>query len=264
MHKLIAHFALAIFVAGCGQPGPEDAVDISAPAAIDVSIYADAVANPGRAPTDRTRDAGRKPAAVLEFFAIRRGMTVLDLFSGGGYYTEIVAHVVGNNGRVIAHSNSAYLDFAGDEFEARYAEDRLSNVDILMAENNELRLEAESLDAILFVLSYHDIYYAAPQRGWPKIDGPALLAELGKGLRPGGIVGIVDHYAKPGSTTETGETLHRIDPAIVIAEMQAAGFELDASSDLLRNKGDDHSKEVFDPDVRGQTDRFLLRFKKPD
>ncbi|MDH3547291.1 MAG: methyltransferase type 11 [Gammaproteobacteria bacterium] len=264
MRKLIAQFALAVFLAGCSQPGPEDAVGTSAPAAVDASIYADAVANSARPAADRARDPGRKPAAVLEFFAIRPGMTVLDLFSGGGYYTEILAYVVGNNGRVIAHSNSAYLDFAGDEFEARYAEDRLGNVDILMAENNELRLEAESLDAILFVLSYHDIYYAAPQRGWPKIDGPALLAELGKGLKPGGIVGIVDHYAQAGSPRETGETLHRIDPAIVIAEMQAAGFELDASSDVLRNEGDDHSKQVFDPDVRGQTDRFLLRFKKPD
>jgi predicted methyltransferase len=95
------------------------------------------------------------------------------------------------------------------------------------------------------------------------IDGPVFLAELKKGLKPGGIVGVIDHSAEAGAGSETGSTVHRIDPAIVIADMQAAGFELEAGSDLLRNPDDDLSKVVFAPEVRGRTDRFVLRFRKP-
>ncbi len=113
------------------------------------------------------------------------------------------------------------------------------------------------------VLSFHDLYYAAPDDGWPAFDVPALLAELHKGLKSGGVVGVVDHYAAAGSPPETGGTTHRIDPAIVIDAMTAAGFKLDGRSDLLRNPADDYEKVVFDPEVQGKTDRFVLRFRKP-
>jgi len=251
---------LALTLGGCGQHADEEHTS-EAPA---TSIYADAVANDARPESDRARDAGRKPADVLEFFSIEPGMTVLDMFSGGGYYTEILSHAVGEHGRVIAQSNEAYLQFVGDEFEQRYLGGRLANVLVLMAENNELELEPESLDAVMLVLSFHDLYYAAPDNGWPAIDVPAFLAELHSGLRAGGIVGIIDHYAADGAPSETGSTTHRIDPAIVVAAMTAAGFELDGQSDLLRNAEDDYEKVVFDPDLRGKTDRFVMRFRKPE
>lgn len=254
---------LAFLVTACGQPDAGQQESLSTTRAIDASLYADAVANPARTDADRGHDATRKPAGVLEFFAVAPGMTVLDLFSGGGYYTELLAHAVGDEGRVVAHSNEAYLGFVGDEFNSRYADNRLSNVDILMAENNALSLDADRFDAIIMVLSYHDLYYAAPQQGWSRIDAPKLLAELYKGLKPGGVLGVVDHYAEAGAPPETGGTLHRIDPGIVIMEMEAAGFALEAQSDLLRNIDDDHSKAVFDPGIRGKTDRFVLRFRKP-
>jgi predicted methyltransferase len=149
-------------------------------------------------------------------------MSVLDMFAGGGYYTELVASVVGDKGHVLSHANRAYLNFVGEEFEQRHADGRLPNVNVLMAENNELSLKAD------------------------------------------GIVGIIDHYAEPGSPGESGGTVHRIDPAIVIADMRAAGFVVDASSDLLRNSNDDYSKNVFAPELRGKTDRFILRFRKAD
>ena len=133
-----------------------------------------------------------------------------------------------------------------------------------MAENNELSLDAAQLDAVIMVLNYHDIYHEDPDSGWALIDGPVFLAELKKGLKPGGIFGIVDHSAAAGSPGETGGTIHRIDPAIVIADMQAAGFDLEARSDLLHNPDDDLSKLVFAPEVRGKTDRFALRFRKPN
>lgn len=235
------------------------------PAAADkpASIYDEAVAAEDRLPGDYDRDAGSKPATVLAFFGIERGDTVLDLYSGGGYYSELLSHVVGPDGKVVAHSNEAYLSFVGEEFNARHADDRLANVDVLMAENNELDLEEGAFDAIILVLAYHDVYYVNLENGWTAIDKPKLLAELYEGLEPGGVLGIVDHVATAGSSTETAQTVHRIDPAIIVADLEAAGFELDGSSDALRNPEDDHSKLVFDPSIRGHTDRVILRFRKP-
>ncbi len=264
MKTSMPYVILALMLTACGPESPHTVVDEHESHAADGSIYADAVANSARNDADRERDAGRKPAQVLDFMHIEPGMTILDLFSGGGYYSEILSYVVGENGSVVAHSNEAYLTFVGDEFNARHADGRLPNVDVLIAENNELELSADQFDAILLILAYHDIFYVAPQQGWPKIDGEKLLAELFKGLKPGGIVGIVDHFAEAGAPRETGGTVHRIDPGIVIADMQAAGFTLDAKSDLLRNMNDDYSKIVFDPELRGKTDRFVLRFVKPE
>ena len=245
------------------DPLPPAETPAPAEAASATDVYARAAEHNARSDADRARDAGRKPAEVLAFLGIDPGMDVLDMYSGGGYYAELIARVVGPDGSVDAHNNQAYLGFAGDEIEARYAADRLPNVATLMAENNELNLEPGAYDAITMVLAYHDIYYISVENGWPEIDGPALLAEFYEGLKPGGIVGIVDHYAAEGAPTETGGTTHRIDREIVVREMQEAGFVLDASSDLLRNPDDDYSVSVFDPSIRGNSDRFLLRFRKP-
>ena len=114
------------------------------------------------------------------------------------------------------------------------------------------------------ILAYHDVYYSNPKEGWPKLDGPGLLAELYQALKPGGTLGIVDHHAEAGAPRETGGTLHRIDPSLVIADLTSSGFELEEKSDALRNMSDDHRRTVFDPELRGRTDRFMLRFRKPD
>jgi len=227
-------------------------------------VYVDALASPSRLEADPARDVGRKPAEVLAFFGIGPDMVVLDMFSGGGYYAEILSKVVGDDGRVVAHSNSAYLNFVGDEFAARHAEGRLPNVDVLMAENNELTLDANQFDAITMMLAFHDTYWINPEGGWPEIDRPVLNAELFASLKPGGVLGVVDHYAEAGASSETGGTLHRIDRAIAIADFEAAGFVLEAESDILRNPEDDYSQGVFTAGVRGNTDRFILRFRKPE
>ncbi len=255
---------LTLILTACGQdPATVEApATTSAAAEPDVSIYAAAVSATSRLEGDYGRDESRKPEQVLAFLGVERGMTVLDMFAGGGYYTELVAHVVGDAGHVVSHSNKAYLNFVGDEFNQRHAEGRLPNVEVLMAENNELSLNESEYDAILLVLSYHDTYYSDPENGWDTIDIPKLLAELSKGLKPDGFIGIVDHYAAPGTAHESGGTVHRIDPAIVIADMAAAGFTCENESDILRNLNDDYSKIVFDPEVRGKTDRFILRFRK--
>jgi predicted methyltransferase len=264
-YKLKAIFFLAylMMLAACGEtelPVAEAAVSSNATA----SIYSDALENPGRTEADRARDAGRKPAEVLEFFGITRGMDVLDMFSGGGYYTEMLSHIVGPEGSVIAHSNEVYAKFVGEEATNRYANGRLGNVRILMAENDSLELPDGAFDAVMMVLAYHDIYYIDPENGWPEINGPGLVAELFEALRPGGILAVVDHSAAAGSSSETGNSLHRIDPQIVIDELESAGFVLEAQSEILRNPEDDHTQHMGTPEIRGKTDRFVMRFRKPD
>ena len=267
MRTILAYLSIALFISACGQQaGDEAAATADAPepaAAPATSNYEDAVASTARLEGDSDRDAGRKPAEVLEFLGIEPGDSVLEMWASGGYYTQLLAHVVGDDGHVVAHLNTPLMGFAGDAVTARHADNRLPNVEILMAENNELALDADQFDAITIVLNYHDLYWESEEYAWTKIDIPAFLAELHKGLKPGGMLGIVDHYAAPGSPGETGSTLHRIDPAIAISELQAAGFVLEGESDVLRNPEDDHSKSVFDPEVRGKTDRFVLRFVKP-
>lgn len=258
-----------VAISGCGQESTEPSVAAAEPVATEaaepaVSVYEAAVTNASRPDEDRTRDAGRKPAEVLEFMGIEPGMTVLDMFSGGGWYAEVIAHVVGESGRVIAHSNQAYKNFVGNALEDRFETGRVPQAEILMAENNHLELEADSLDAVMLAQSFHDLYHSDVENGWELMDAPAFLAELMTGLKPGGIVAIVDHAAAAGAPSETGDTLHRIDPALVIARMEAAGFVLDGQSDILRNPDDDVSKVVFAPEIRGKTDRFVMRFSKPE
>ena len=255
--KILAIASLSLPGAYAGQASSVSEAD-------SVSIYIDAVGESGRTDADRQRDAGRRPAEVMEFFGIAPGMDVLDMFSGGGYYTEMLSTVVGAEGSVIAHSNQAYAQFVGEEVTNRFANNRLGNVEILMAENDALKMPDGAFDAVMMILAYHDIYYVSPENSWLKIDGPALVAELFDALRPGGIVGVVDHYAADGSPAETGNTLHRIDPQIVIAGMESAGFIFEAQSEVLRNMNDDHSLHMGTPEIRGNTDRFVFRFRKPE
>jgi len=258
----------ALIVGGCNAPEPAATTTTAAlPRPIDTAsenVYRHAVKNAERSAADVSRDAGRKPAEVMAFLAIEPGMHVLDMFSGGGYYTELLSYVVGPDGSVTAQSNKAYAGFSGDESKARYLDNRLPNTSVLMAENNELELDADTYDAVTMILAYHDIYFADAEIGWPLIDGPKLLAELYKGMKSGALLGIVDHNAAPGSPSTTGGTTHRIDVNTVISEVEAAGFVLDERSDLLRNDNDDYEKTVFDPETRGKTDRFVLRFHKPE
>jgi predicted methyltransferase len=264
MKKMLVQFTVVLFLSACGQqasdPAPET-VETSAP---EISIYTAALENPARPEADVARDATRRPAEVLEFLAITPGTTVLEMFAGGGYYTELLAHVVGENGKVVAHMNTPLVKFGGDEYTARHAGNRLPNTEVLMAENNDLMLDSDQFDAITIVLNYHDLYWASDEYGWVAFDVPKFLAEIHKGLKPGGTLGIVDHFAASGSSHETASTLHRIDRDIVVTELEGAGFVLDGESDVLRNMDDDHSKGVFDPEIRGNTDRFVLRFKKPE
>ena len=192
-------------------------------------------------------------------------MTVLDVNAATGWYTEILAGVVGPNGHVIAHNHpGARTMLPASAFEARYGSNRLPNVEQLFVRHNELHLPPGSVDVVLMSMAYHDTYWQRADVAWGPIDRRALLASLREALRPGGVVGVVDHYAATGRDPfESVMAVHRIDPAVVRRDFAAAGFVLDGESDVLRNAADDYSKGVFDPAVRGQTDRFILRFRRP-
>ncbi|HEY3517619.1 MAG TPA: SAM-dependent methyltransferase, partial [Gammaproteobacteria bacterium] len=218
-----------------------------------------------RSDEDRARDATSKPAEVLAFFGVAPGMTVLDLNAATGWYTEIIARVVGPNGHVIAHNHpGARTTLAAADFEARYGDNRLPNVEQLFVRHNDVHLPPRSVDVVLMSMVYHDTYWHRDGVDWGPIDRQALLESVFTALKPGGIVGVVDHYAAAGRDPfESVVAVHRIDPAFVRRDFAAAGFERDGESDVLRNPGDDYSLSVFDPAVVGRTDRFVLRFRKP-
>ncbi len=264
---------LAAAVPGCTGLNPEasermanGAMDSSRPsssAIVQPAAVDAALKDPRRLPADRTQDDRRKAAAVLQYFGIEPGMVVLDLYSGGGYYAELLSYIVGPTGRVVAHNNTPYLTFAETELAERYREGRLPNVEQLIAENNELELPTQRFDAVLMIKAYHDVYFVDEEMGWSRIDRTQFLAEVYDAMKPGAVLGIVDHVAAPGSPPETGGTLHRIDPELIKRDMRAAGFVFDGQSDILRNPKDDYAQTVFDEDVRDRTDKVVMRFRKP-
>ncbi len=227
------------------------------------AVIAAAIEDPRRLPGDRARDAGRKPEAILAFAGLQPGMTVLDMFSGGGYYTQLAASVVGPEGRVVAHNNTPYAFSARREIEQRYADGRLAEVERILGENNQLELPDKAFDVALLILCYHDVYYIDGMRGWELIDRPSMLAELYSAVKPGGVVLVVDHVADPGTPDDVVAGLHRIDPALVKADFTAAGFHFDAESDVLSNDNDQRDVIAMAPHVRGKTDRAVMRFRRP-
>jgi predicted methyltransferase len=246
--------------------GVSDPATITSSATIDsispAEIYA-ASGHSARRPVDLEQDERRRALEVLNFFGILPGMVVLDLYSGGGYYAELLSIVVGPDGLIVAHNNTSTLEFASDELAIHYSEGRLNNVERLVAENNQLDFAANRFDAVIMIKSYHDVYLVSDEMGWSAIDRPKLLQEIFTALKPDGVLGIVDHAADPGGQPESGGTLHRIDPAVIRRDMAAAGFRFEAESNVLHNPDDDHSLTVFDPSVSGRTDRAVLRFRKP-
>lgn len=220
-----------------------------------------AVANPQRPVEDIEKDANRKPAEVLSFFEIKPGMTVLDLFSGGGYYTEILNTLVGEEGHVIAHTNQAYIPFSGESYQKRYTNGRLAQTETIIAEADDLELEENSLDAAMLVLTWHDFLYADAENGWNSIDEDLLLNKLCTAMKPSAVLGLIDHVANSGGDpAHVAEKLHRIDPQVVKDSIEESCFTLQGEANFLGNSKDDHTLTPFDKSIRGKTDRFVLKF----
>jgi predicted methyltransferase len=222
-----------------------------------------AVSAPGRPAEATALDAGRKPAEVLRFAGLRRGDRALDLFTGSGYYAEIMGRAVGPTGSVLAWEPT---NFMSDRARQGLAElrTRTPNVALLVAPADLVALPAGAFDFAMINLNYHDTYWQSDRFHFPRMDPEAFLRTVFQSLKPGGTIAVVDHVANPGGDTRAVvEALHRIDPATIRADFERAGFVFDGESDILRNPQDDHSKLVFDPSIRGNTDRVVYRFRRP-
>jgi predicted methyltransferase len=241
----------------------------SAPGGIDESpavppdqipkYISDAVNSPDRPAADRALDAGRKPEQILTFFGIKPGMTVADVFAGGGYTTELLARVVGPTGKVYSQNGPFPPRFAKIlvVYQARLKKPALSNVVAVSKPFNApdlLPVPPDSLDGVIMHENYHDLVgqHLSPEN---------VNAQVFKALKPGGFYGIVDHSAQNGSGDRDAATLHRIDENFEINQIEKAGFKLAAASSALRHPEDDRTWNVFKQ--RGETDRFMLKFVKP-
>ena len=232
--------------------------------AIRSSILERAVADPRRSDADRARDETSHPFAVMRFFGVEPGLRVLDLRSGGGYYSELLSYAVGPGGEVVAHTNDIQQTYRGDEIEARYAANRLPNVRRLHSNAPDLRLGEDRFDLVLLALVYHDVYYVSEaDPTHPKVDRDRFLGQIFRALAPGGVLAVVDHAALPGTGSESAQTLHRIDEKFARKDLEAAGFVFESSSNVLRNPRDDRRLSAFDDRIRRRTDRFVQRYRKP-
>lgn len=216
------------------------------------TTFASVLADPIRPAADVARDADRKPAQLLAFAGIHKGMQIVELAPGGGYFTRILTGAVGPEGHVYAiagHPSPGLEDLAQHR----------PNLTIVTAAPGTIPVQ-KPVDLVWTTLNYHDFKNSKLPTGDAAL---AYDAEAFRVLRPGGTYLIVDHETAAGAGATQTSTLHRIEDVVVRKEVQAAGFKLDSESNLLRNPGDDHSAKVIDASIRGKTDQFILKFRKP-
>jgi predicted methyltransferase len=222
----------------------------------------EALVHPGRPPADLQRDAIDHAADVLRLLGIKPGMTVADVLAGSGYYSEILSYLVGPSGHVFLINNAAF-DKWGEGLQARLANNRLPNVQHETVDLNAMNLAPHSLDAVLIVKVYHDLYWVDSRGVWPKVDVGSVLDQLARALKPNGELLVVDHSAKKGHGSSDATSLHRIEEDFAIKDFKAHGFKVVAKSDVLRMPSDAREKNSFnDPTILGKTDRFVLVFRK--
>jgi len=226
--------------------------------------YADAVVHPGRTAADLKRDEVDHPAEVLRLTAIRPGMVVADFLAADGYYSELLSYIVGRRGHVYLLNNAAYDQWSDNQWQTRLVGGRLPNVEHRTIDAHFLGLPAHSLDAILLIKVYHDLYWQPNQGPWPKIDPDAVLTEIARVVKPGGIVLLVDHSAKPGTGSADAGTLHRIDEEYARRDFESHGFTLLRRSDLLRRPDDPRTLITYQGEMVGKTDRFVMIFRRSD
>lgn len=227
-------------------------------------IYDSAVHHAGRSADDLKRDESEHPAEVLRLSGIKPGMQVADVLAGGGYYSELLSYVVGPQGHVLLLNNSGYDHYADGEWQKRLAGNRLPNVEHHTADMEHLDLPDHSLDALVLIKVYHDLYWVdtTPKTVWPKMDTAVVLDQLARVLKPGGLLLLEDHSAKPGTGAADASSLHRIDEAYTVKDFEKRGFKLVGNSDILRRPDDKRELVSYTPPGLGKTDRFLLVFRK--
>jgi len=226
-------------------------------------IYDAAVAHAGRSADDHKRDPTDRPADVLRLSGIKPGMQVADFLAADGYYSELLSYVVGDTGHVLLLNNVPYDKFVKDAWKQRIEKQHLTNVEHRTIDPAQMGLKDASLDAVVMVKVYHDLYWVDPGN-WEKIDVPTVLDQLARALKPGGILVVVDHSAKPGSESSAATPLHRIDEAFMRKDFESRGFKVVAKSNILRKPGDKLDKISYQEPMLGKTDRFVYVFRKED
>jgi len=249
----MAGAAIALALAGCGNAADDtaDPVDNATPTqAADPA--AAAVADEARPAEDKARDANRKPAEIVAFSGVKPGDIVAEVAPGGGYYTRILAKAVGPEGHVYALVPSIFANRPGglDAINALAA--AYPNVTVQAVDFGNFELD-RPVDVVWTTENYHDIANG---------DIDAANRAFFSALKPGGIYFVEDHSA-PGTGTSATSTLHRIDPQAVKDQVAAAGFSLEEESSALANPEDPHTASANDDSIKGRTDKFALRFRKP-
>lgn len=221
-----------------------------------VPDYAAIVAAPDRVEGDRQADVRRKPAQLLAFAEVRTGMKVLDMETSAGYTAELLARAVGPTGKVYAQDSAAVIErFVKNKFDIRAKKPVMRNVVRVIRDfDDPIPPGVANLDLITFLFAYHDITYMP-------VDRAAMNRKMFAALKPGGLLVIADHSAKPGDGISVAKTLHRIEEKTLREEIEAAGFKLVAEADFLRNPDDPRDTRVFQPEI--PVDEFVLKYQKP-
>jgi predicted methyltransferase len=221
-----------------------------------------AVADTNRPAADKQRDVNRKPTETLEFLAVTPGEQIGELIPGSGYFTRLFSVAVGPSGHVFAlvppRGANAPADAPDRSLAVRAiaADPHYANVSVVEMGMGKLGMPVP-VDLIFTGQNYHDLHNI------PSLNIATFNKSIFDALKPGGYYVVLDHSAPVGSGTQATNTLHRIDPDVVKTEVMAAGFEFVASSDILANASDPRTANVFDPSIRGKTDQFILKFRKP-
>ena len=250
---LVALLALALPAVGLAQSANLHSGAIPA----DV---ASAVNDPARH-EDQALDARRKVALIMTFAEVKPGQKVLELIPGSGYFTRVFSALVGPQGHVYTVWPNEAAKYSAESFAkwtALAAQPHYANISLLKQPAAELSAP-EPVDLVFTSQNYHD--YPDPFMG--SVDPLVLNRQAFAALKPGGLFVVIDHVAPAGSGMADTNTLHRIDPAIVKQQVETAGFVFDGESNALRNSADPHTAKVFDKSIRGHTDQFIYRFRKP-
>jgi predicted methyltransferase len=254
--KFVALSIATLMIAACASDGGSKGVTVSK--SWSNSELSQALASPSRPQADRDRDADRKPAELMTFFGVEKGMTALDVIGAAGYLTEVLSVTVGPTGRVYLQNPAAMLQMRGGaaakEIETRLANARLPNVARVDSDLPAAAIPAGSVDFAITAMNLHDLY----NRSVPAAN--AAVKNVYDALKPGGVFGVIDHAGNAGADNAK---LHRMTKEQAIEVAKSAGFIVEKESSLLAHANDDRTKGPFDPSLRGKTDQFVLLLRKP-